>query len=122
MPTRAELKTAVANKIDITGRRLTTGQRVRDLMDTIIDAIFDQFPQRFKQTGITLVAGTPLVVTIPSATYPGTISNIDLWDANGSRAGSGIFIQRGVSGSDQTLTLTAGKTMTNLELNVLVTP
>lgn len=123
MATKAELEALVIDKIDITGRKLTTGVKVRQLMDEVIDSLFDQFPQRYVQSSVNLVSGVDYTITIPSADYPGsTISNIDIWDASGVKLDASVYVQRGTSGDDKTVTLNSAKTQTNLEVNILISP
>lgn len=121
--TRDELKAAVADKVDITGRRLTTGPKMRLLLNEIIDAVFDFFPQIFREPNpVTLNSNVPYTITIPSAEYPGEISGIQIFDSFGSQVNTGIFVKKGVSGSDKTVTLTSSKVQSNIEILIYLKP
>ena len=117
--TRDQLKADVQAKIDITGRRLTTGVATRTLFDNIIDSLFDQFGQSFTTTA-TLVANTDKVIVIPSATYSGVIRTFNVFDANGYEITSKLTVQKGVLLGEQTLTLNSAKTNINVTVNILL--
>ena len=119
MATKAEIKAEIQAKISITGQRLTTGLTTRDILDQIVDAMFDQFGQVFTTT-VNIVANVDKVITIPSATYQGSIRTFNVWDSSGNEISQQIFIQKGTSGSDQTITLNTSKTKTSVEVNILM--
>tara|TARA_R110000803_G_scaffold38124_1_gene82287 strand:+ start:838 stop:1206 length:369 start_codon:yes stop_codon:yes gene_type:complete len=122
MATKAELKQLVIDKISIAGTRDTTGMKVRQLMDPIIDALFDQFPQWFKQSAVNLAAGVDFEFQIPGSAGK-SIANVDIFDAFGYKLDSTVLVKKGVhSGTGNLLIiLNAAKVQNNLEVNTLVT-
>lgn len=122
MATKAELLAEVTAKIDASGRRLTTAIRLRDILNSIINAIFDQFSTLPVESTVSLAsinAGT--VLTFPSATYTGEISNVIVWVATSNPDEYKMIrpiIVIGVSGSDKTVRIITGKAYTNARITV----
>lgn len=117
MATKDELITTIESKIDVTGRRLTTGVKTRAALEAIVDAMFEQFGQIFTTT-VNLSANVDKVIVIPSATYQGDIRTINIWDASGNEITRKLAVIKGTSGSDKTLTLNSPKVDTNVEVNI----
>ena len=122
MATKDDLKQLVIDKISIAGTRATTGVKVRQLMDPIIDALFDQFPQWYKQSGVNLASGVDYRFSIPDSAGK-SISNIDIFDAFGYKLNSEVLIKREIHPATGNLivVLNTSKTKNNLEVNILVT-
>jgi anti-sigma factor ChrR (cupin superfamily) len=117
--TQDELNTEIDDKIDVTGRRLTTGARTRQVLKEIVSSIFGQFPQVYKVESVTLTPSQDYTITVPSSTYSGAIKGVQLWTSSGVIVNS-VNIRRGTSGSDKTVILNSGKGYTNLEVNILI--
>tara|TARA_R110001599_G_scaffold318295_1_gene527885 strand:- start:724 stop:1086 length:363 start_codon:yes stop_codon:yes gene_type:complete len=117
MANKQELKDIVEQMIDITGQRLTTGIRTRNVFDDIIDALFNQFGQIYT-TQVNLVANTDFVIVVPASAYQGSIRNFNVWDANGNEIGNKLAVRKGVLLGDQTLTLNSAKSGVFVEVNI----
>lgn len=119
MATQVELEDQVDSTIDITGRGLTFGVHHRALLKAILSAVFGQFKQAYPTQTVTLNAGNSYTaeITIPSATYAGTVKSVTAWKSNGALA-TDIIILRGESSGDQVVTVIGTKTTANLKVEI----
>jgi len=116
--TATELKTFIATKIDTTGRRLTTGVKAIAAFDELIDAIFSQFGQTYSAT-VNLPSNEDVVINIPSD-YTGNIRSYIVWDSNGNDVTQRTMVTRGGTEGARTLTINAGKTTNNAQVNIIM--
>ena len=119
MATRGQLLAEVQAQIDITGQQLTTGVRVRTILNEVVNSLFDEFGTIFSTT-ITVASNKDYVVIVDGTNFEGSIRSYSIFDSSGYDVGSRFTVKKGVDPAtlNQTLTINSAKGASNLEVNI----
>lgn len=114
--TPAEL-TAAMRLILFTTDGDTNGANFIDMVAEAVGSI--DIRQPYQTNEDIPVGGSGVTITIPAATYSGTVAGVSVWDVVTEQQ---VFptILRGNDGTNETVTLISGKEYTGAEINVIL--